>query len=85
MENKTTKEQFLKDIKSKLKEYENKREELRYERNQISFTIKNCQKLDYNFETMVLRLKHELIDKQIWIIDDVVCDLRTIIEDLEKI
>ncbi len=85
MEDKTNKEQIFKEIKSKLKGYENKREELRHEKTQILFTIKNCQKLDYDFEIMALRLKYEITDKQIWIIDDVVCDLRTIIEDLEKI
>jgi len=51
-----TKEQILKDLKSKLREYENKRENLRYERYQISFSIKNCDQLDYTFEMIIVLL-----------------------------
>ena len=80
-----TKEQILKDLKSKLREYENKRENLRYERYQISFSIKNCDQLDYTFEKTALRLKHEQTDAKIWIIDDIVSDLNNLIEDLEKL
>lgn len=84
-EQEITKEQILKDLKSKLREYETKRENLRYERNQISFSIKNCDKLDYAFEKSVLRLKHEQVDAKIWILDDVISDLNNLIEDLGKL
>jgi hypothetical protein len=80
-----TKEQILKDLKSKLREYENKSENLRYERHQISFSIKNCDQLDYTFEKTALRLKHEQTDAKIWIIDDIVSYLNNLIEDLEKL
>jgi len=80
-----TKEQILKEVKNLLKNYENKRDELRFERNQISFSIKNCQKLEYSFETTALRLKNEMNDKQIWLVDDIIGDLNNIIEDLEKL
>lgn len=84
-EEQITKEQILKDLKSKLREYENKRESLRYERHQISFSIKNCDQLDYTFEKTALRLKLEQVDSKIWIIDDVVSDLNNTIEDLSKL
>lgn len=84
-EQEITKEQILKDLKSKLREYETKRENLRFERSQTSFSLKNCQQLDYGFETMGLRLKFDLIDRQIWIIDDVVSDFNNLIEDLGKL
>lgn len=84
-EQEITKEQILKDLKSKLREYENKRESLRYERNQIRFNIELCDKLDYTFEKTALRLKYEQIDARIWIIDDVVSDLNNTIEDLGKL
>jgi hypothetical protein len=80
-----TQEQILKDLKSKLFQYENKRENLRYERYQISFSIKNCDQLDYTFEKTALRLKQEQIDAKIWIIDDVVIDFNNLIEDLQKL
>ena len=84
-EQEITKEQILKDLKSKLREYETKRENLRYERNQISYSLKYCRKLEYDFECKFLVQKITLTEDKIWIIDDVVSDLNNLIEDLEKL
>jgi hypothetical protein len=83
MEQKNQTQEVLTELKSQLHKYQKKREDLRYERKKNSFTIENCQKLEYSFEITALRLKQEVIDNQIWMYDDFIQTLTEAIENLQ--